>query len=122
MNYDYNKINGNLNDFFPYGTLKIYVVKTNTIQFTTIGKETIGKSKNDPIRFYIRILLNDRTEIYTWFENGQQVEEAMSIINANYGKIALLMADGPDDTDNRLQRDYITMVNSPIYKEALNCL
>lgn len=109
-------------NFFPYGTYKIYVVKTNTIQFITIGKKTIGNSKNDPIRFYIRILLNDRTEMYTWFENSQQVEDAMSVINANYDTIALLMADCSDDTDSRLQRDYIATLNSPMYKEALNCL
>lgn len=122
MNYDYNEINKEVNNNFPYGIRGINTFQRSDILNIHISSITHEKDKyTSERRPYVGIKLRSGDYFYAYFENNEQLSEAMKNINNSIcgQKLVIIEAGGNNPRDRRIRRDYITEVGTTLYYEAL---
>lgn len=121
MNYDYNEINKEVNNNFPYGIREINTFQRSDILKICISSITYEKDKyTSERRPYIGVKLRSGDYFYAYFENNEQLSEAMKNINYSIcgNKLVIINAKG-NAKDTRIRRDYVTEVGTTLYYEAL---
>ena len=124
MNYDYKDIDEKkAKEHFPYGVSTVTVVERDKIQRMETGSQKIGDKKNSPTLPYIYVRMTEGSYEYLWFENAEQVDNALDVFAKGEGKLVLIKSKASDEhTDYRIRRDYIVEFNSAVYHEAISRL
>ena len=123
MNYDYQNINNSQTPPFPYGVNEIITFSPSDIVYVDVNIQDIGDKKTPKIRIRIFIRLRTDSYFYAWFENKEQVIDAMKTIDkTTSSRIAVINTNGNDKNDCRDRRDYIVEVGSALYYEAIKQL
>lgn len=124
MNYNYSSINEEkAKEHFPYGVSTVTVIERDNIQRMEAGSQKIGDKKNSPTLPYIYVRMVEGSYEYLWFENVEQVDNALDVLAKGEGKLALIKSKANEEqTDYRIRRDYIVEANSAVYHEAISRL
>ena len=115
MNYDYNNMESERSQNFPYGTESVFVLKKQDILYykAMSYEDKTGK------HYQIKIYYKGDNNIVVYFNNSSEVKEAMDILGSFDSTVIIARAKTKDDKS--FQRDFIT-VNMKLYEEALDNL
>ena len=114
MNYDYTTVGvTEKSKNFPYGTESVFVLKKQDILYYQAIPYEDKTGKHCQIKIYLR----EGDVIRAYFNNSDEVKEAMGILGDIESTIIIARAND----DKSFQRDFITH-NRKIYEEALDNL
>ncbi len=116
MNYDYTTVGvTERSKNFPYGTESVFVLKKQDILYyqATPYEDKTGK------HCQIKIYLKGGDSIRTYFNNSDEVKEAMNVLGGLDSTVVIARAKTKDG--NSFQRDFITN-NRNLYEDAINNL
>lgn len=115
MNYDYNNMESERSQNFPYGTESVFVLKKQNILYY----KAMPYEHKTGIYCQIEIHLKGDNNIVAYFNDNSEVKEAMSILGSLDNTVIIARAKTKDEKS--FQRDFIT-VSRKLYEEALDNL
>lgn len=116
MNYDYTTLGvTEKSKNFPYGTESVFVLKKQDILYYQAIPYEDKTGKHCQIKIYLR----GGDAIRTYFNNSDEVKEAMNVLGGLDSTVVIARAKTKDD--NSFQRDFITN-NRNLYEDAINNL
>lgn len=115
MNYDYNNMESERSQNFPYGTESVFVLKKQDILYYQAIPYEDKTGKHCQIKIYLR----GGDVIRTYLNNSSEVKEAMNILGSFDSTV--IVARAKTKNDKSFQRDFIT-ANRKLYEEALDNL
>ncbi len=116
MNYDYTTFGvTEKSKNFPYGTESVFVLKKQDILYYQAIPYEDKTGKHCQIKIYLR----GGDSIRTYFNNSDEVKEAMNVLGGLNSTVVIARAKTKDD--NSFQRDFITN-NHNLYEDAINNL
>ena len=117
MNYDYTTVGvTEKSKNFPHGTESVFVLKKQDILFYRAMPYDDKTGKHYQVRI---ILKGSDNAIVAYFNNSDEVKEAMNVLGGLDSTVVIARAKTKDD--NSFQRDFIT-TNRNLYEEAINNL
>ena len=116
MNYDYTTVGiTERSKNFPYGTESVFVLKKQDILYYQAIPYEDKTGKHCQIKIYLR----GGDSIRTYFNNSDEVKEAMNVLGGLDSTVVIARAKTKDDKS--FQRDFITN-NRNLYEDAINNL
>jgi hypothetical protein len=115
MNYDYKNMESERSQNFPYGTESVFVLKKQDILYC----QAIPYEDKTGKHCQIKIYLKGGDVIRSYFNNSDEVKEAMNVLGGFDSTVVIARAKTKDDKS--FQRDFIT-TNRNLYEDAINNL
>ena len=115
MYYDYNNMETEKSKNFPYGTESVFVLNKQDILYYQAMPYEDKTGKHCQIKIYLR----GGDVIRAYFNNSDEVKEAMNVLGSFDSTVVIARAKTKDD--NSFQRDFIT-ANRNLYEDAINNL
>lgn len=115
MNYDYNNMETEKSQNFPYGTDGVFVLKKQDILYY----KAMPYEHESGAFCQIKIVLRDGEKIMVYFNNSDEVKEAMGVLGDIENTIIIARAKNKDE--HTFQRDFISH-NRMLYEEAIDNL
>ena len=116
MNYDYTTVGiTERSKNFPHGTESVFVLKKQDILYYQAAPYEDKTGKHCQIKIYLR----GGDAIRTYFNNSDEVKEAMNVLGGLDSTVIIARAKTKDDKS--FQRDFITN-NRNLYEDAIDNL